>query len=542
MSDSVRWEGGERRWLWGWIAAILIAVMAPYVVAAVAAPPGKVCLGSLLNADDAAQFLSAMRQGEAGYWLYHNPFTPEDTMPALMYSLYMVWGKATGWTGIDPLMAYHLLRAIGVVLLLVVLAQLARRLLRRRAEERTWRLAFLLAAFSSGLGWLAPLLPREIGLRLMADLALIEISTFQSMLVVPHFAWGLMFEALAVLCFVRAVECRAVRHSFWRWSLSGGAACLGLGLVYPFALVVVYAVLGSFVLFALATRRRWGRASLWSALTIGALGAPIVAYYALVFRADPLWRSTHVVGNATGSPPVPVTMAAYGLDLALAIAGSVWIWRKGRWRSLALGLLVVWGVVQSVLPYLPVPFQGRFAAGWHLALSMLAALGVEWVSEWGPVRWRQRVRSWGVMVTVPSTLLVLMAGPYLAIAQGSYPFYLPAADVAAVEWLGERVDETDIVLASYAMGNTIPTRASCRVFVGHQFGSYRLQEKLAEVEAFYGAEMTDEERRALLADYGVNWVYYGSIERRLGDMPALGAVLELAYDRNGVSLYRVRLE
>jgi hypothetical protein len=538
--DSVGLERYERRWLWGWIVTVLALTMAPYVIAVVAAPPEKVFLGSLLNSDDTAQFLAAMRQGSEGYWLYRNPFTPEDTKPVLMYPLYVVWGRLAGWTGVEPIVAYHLLRAAGVVLLLLVVARLSRVLLRDGFRQRVWRTAFLLVAFSSGLSWLAALLPREIGLRFMADLALIEMSTFQSMLVVPHFAWGLLFELLSMLCFVRAVEKPALSRDFWLWSLSGGLACVGLGLVYPFALVVVYAVLGGFVVLSLVTRQPWGRAALWSAATVAGLGAPVAAYYAFVFWADPLWHSTHVVGNTTGSPPVLVALSGYGLVLVLGIAGTVWVLRRKRWQSLGLGFLVAWAAIQSVLPYVQVSFQGRFAAGWHVAVSMLAALGLDWLAGRVPRRWAQRVRSLGVILTIPSTLLVLLAGPYLAAIRGAYPFYLPAGDLRALDWLAEQVDEADVILASYAMGNTIPTRASCRVFVGHQFSSYRLEEKLALVEAFYDEDTADKSRQAMLWEYGVTWVYYGTVERRIGNVPSPGLYLDLAYDEGGVSIYRVR--
>ena len=48
-------------------------------------------------------------------------------------------------------------------------------------------------------------LPQELGTRFMADLALVEMSTFQTLLVVPHFAWGVALELLTFYCFLRAV-------------------------------------------------------------------------------------------------------------------------------------------------------------------------------------------------------------------------------------------------------------------------------------------------------------------------------------------------
>jgi hypothetical protein len=202
---------------------------------------------------------------------------------------------------------------------------------------------------------------------------------------------------------------------------------------------------------------------------------------------------------------------------------------------------LTWAAIQSVLPYIPVSFQGRFAAGWHAALSMLAALGLARLAKHFPTQHRQRVRNIGVILTVPSTLLIVLAGPYMAIAEGGYPFYLPRAELRAVDWLAERVDREDVVLASYAIGNTMPTRASCRVFVGHQFGSYQLEDKLGAVRAFLDADTPDAERMAVLREYGVTWFYYGRVERQIGDYdPSQASFLEQSYEQDGVTVYRVR--
>jgi hypothetical protein len=532
---------GERRWLWGWVATIAVLTLVPYVVAVAFTPPGTAFLGSLLNTDDTAQFLAAMRQGREGRWLYRNQFTPEDTRPLVMYPLYVLWGKLTGWA-LPPLVAYHVLRLAGAIVLLSLVSRLARVSLPGGTRRPSWRTAFFMAAFSSGLSWLAAFLPQEIAPRYMADLSLIELSTFQSFFVVPHFAWGLACELLTYLCFYRAIEVGIGRKTFWRWSLGGGAACLGLGLTFPFLLPVVYAVLGAAAILAMVTRREWARSALWSAITIAALSAVLVAYYGVIFLFDPLWHATHVVGNTTGSPSIVSTILGYGLVLPLAVAGAIWITRKQRWHGPQQSFLLAWAVVNGALPYVPVPFQGRFAMGWHVVLCLLAAQGLHWLVRRLPPARADRVRNIVVILTIPSTLLILLAGPYMAISQGTFPFYLSRDELVAMDWLANRVNERDVVLASYAIGNLIPTRAPCRVFVGHQFESVRLEDKLAMVNAFY-ADMADTDRQALLDEYGVTFVYYGEIEQKKGGFdPARSPYLEQVYAANGVTIYAVGLE
>ena len=129
----------------------------------------------------------------------------------------------------------------------------------------------------------------------------------------------------------------------------------------------------------------------------------------------------------------------------------------------------------------------------------------------------------------------------MAVTAQAYPFYLPRDELEAVAWLAGQVDAEDVVLASYAMGNTIPTRANSRVFVGHQFGSYRLDEKLRLVEAFFDPDTPDADRQATLRAYGVTLLYYGEIERRMGAFdPSQAGYLEAVYDAGGVAIYAVR--
>jgi hypothetical protein len=197
--------------------------------------------------------------------------------------------------------------------------------------------------------------------------------------------------------------------------------------------------------------------------------------------------------------------------------------------------------VNGLLIYAPVPFQRRFGLGLHTALSMLAALGLAWLVRRLPPARANRRRNIVLILTVPSTMLIVLVGPYMAITQGTFPFYLPQEDLRAVDWLAQNVGERDAVLASYAIGNVIPTRAPCRVFVGHQFGTYRLDAKLRMVDAFFAVETPDLDRQALLRDYELTFVYYGSIERGEGGFDPDGApYLERVYRENEVGIYRVR--
>lgn len=527
---------------WLWPILVLVLASAPYVVAALLAPPGKVFLGSLLNSDDTAVYLSAMHQGAVGGWLYRDAFSTETMRPVMMYSLYVLWGKLTGWIDPHHVVAYHFLRLAGAAALLWAVQRLLQVLFPGQEHRPLRRAAFLLAAFSSGLGWLMAFLPSQAGLGFMADISMLELTTFMSLFVVPHFPWGLALELLTLTCFLRAVQA-AERDRFpWRWSIAGGLACMGMGLIYPFLLAVAYTVLGATAAWGWVTRRPWARPALRSALPIVALPLPLVAYYVYIFGFDPLWHATHVSGNLIISPSVPALALGYGLVLALAVAGGVRIVRERRKTGPGITLLWIWALLNGAMIYAPVPFQWRFAAGWHVALSALAAWGLYGLLRRLPASRALRLRNVSLILTVPSTFLSVLVGPYLALTQGDYPFYLARGEVQAVDWLAGRVGQQDAVLASYPIMNLLPARASCRVFAGHQFATPRLHEKLASVHAFWDAATPDAERQALLRAGGITYVYHGRIERGEGEFDATQApYLEQVYGAGGVDIYAVRL-
>ncbi len=118
---------------------------------------------------------------------------------------------------------------------------------------RTRRVAFLLLAFSAGLGWLvAPL-----GV-ITADLWVVEGFTFLTILVNPHFPLAI---GLMLLIFLQVLDLRAAGNATRQWAALG---CAGLGLalavVQPFAVPIVLAILAVY-LAALAVQSRrlpWG--------------------------------------------------------------------------------------------------------------------------------------------------------------------------------------------------------------------------------------------------------------------------------------------
>jgi hypothetical protein len=531
---------------WGWVALFVVLSGVPVLLAALFPPEGWRFVGGIVSPDDASVYVAAMHQGERGMWLYHPPFDPSPVAPLLMHALYVFLGKVAGLFQANLTLIYHLARLASGLTILGVAIRWTHALFETRSHRTT---AWLLVAFSSGLGWLLSAIPSPAVYANLPDLRLPEASTFLAAFAAPHFALGVALEAASLLAFWRATEGRR-----WAlWSAGSGLALVGLGLTYPFTLPVVYGTMGAYVAWALwRSGRSGGWRSLRAALVAGGIALPLVIYYARVFLFDPFWRGTHVAQNVIPTPGLGWLVAGYGLPLVLAVWGGVTVWRENE-SSGPWGVLTLWALLNGLVLYLPVTFQWRLANGWHFALALLASRGliegaVPWLAQRGAVRAlrrssprpRETVRRVALILTVPSTLMVVLLGTRIALTERGFPYYMPERELQAMGELAGEVSFEDVVLGAYPTGNVLPSRALCRVVVGQQFATLDPEGKLEDVVGFFDEGTTEEERWAILTEYGVTVVYYGRWERMLGHFEPREATYLREWSRTGETVvYRV---
>jgi uncharacterized membrane protein len=98
-----------------------------------------------------------------------------------------------------------------------------------------------------------------------------------------------------------------------------------------------------------------------------------------------------------------------------------------------------------------------------------------------------------------------------------------------------------VVLASYPTGNAMPAWAPVRVLIGHGPESAGLADLQPRVEHFFKESTTDEDRRALIDEFGVSYLFYGPAERSLGSWaPASAPFLERIYEDDPYVIFRVK--
>jgi hypothetical protein len=538
--EAIPW--GEWLWIARWLLLLLVLIGLPYVIASLFPPEGVTFLGAFGNADDTSAYLSAMREGARGGWLRHYPFTSEPHEPALYFPFYVLLGKLFG----PSLAVFHGTRMVCTLLLVLAIYRLVVLLFPDRLTRRT---ALLLTIFSGGLGWLLVLIGVADRFIPPLDIRWPQATTFLGCFISPHVTLGTALELAIFLLFLLVQTAGPTKRILY--TLFAALAHLGLSLVLPFSVVTVSTILIAYPLVLARKRKEDALEVLRRSLLVVAPVVPISLYYLVLFRAIPFWERAFLT-MADDSSPHPLALAlGYGIVALLAIAGLLSL-RQRELSPLDL-FLPTWMGINLVLIYLPLRHQGRFAQGYHVALSFLAAAGLcHWflpkLRGSGLLRGLARystdpeltLRNVVIILTVPSSLIVSLLGFKILATEHYFPYFLPNEEVAAASWLGERVSFQDVILSSYAIGNYIPGHIDSRVFLGYRFETLDWEKKRDLLIEFYNAETEDEFRRKLISAHGITYLYHGPDERRLGDFdPSEVSYLSLSYARSGVHIYKV---
>ncbi|MBI2886143.1 MAG: hypothetical protein HYY02_02930 [Chloroflexi bacterium] len=537
---------GELAWVALWAGGVVGLSLLPYLASWWLTPDGYAFTGALANHQDYFSYLAKMRQATEGAWLLRLPYASEPHGPAPIFPQYVLLGKLVALTGLAPPVVYHAARALSGLFLLGAGYWFIARVVVSLEARRT---AFLLLALGGGLTWLTSFFGY-----LAADATIPESNTFYSLFSNVHFP---LASGLLALVFLVALS--SWPELGWRWMALGGAAGGSLALLQPFLMATLATVGLAWSLLLVARGRHIQRPALRPSLLLLVLppGALLLALAGPLYTDPVLAQWT--AQNYTPSPPPWSYLAGYGLLAPLALVG-LWLLLRRQDRPSTLRqaqdtagsghrglvtpegvlLLVVWGCVGALLLYAPVPYQRRLSEGYHIPVSVLAAVGLHGalLAHLGQ-RAGALARAGAIGFSAVGSLM-LAGASVLGAAVVREPFYLPRDDVAALAWLGTGTMATDLVLASPTVGNLIPAWSSARVYWGHPFETMDAAAKQQRAQEFYRAETLPAARCDFLREVGISLVYAGPLERRLGDWdPATQPGLAAAFRSGPVAIYRV---
>ena len=503
---------------------VLFLNILPFALAVRAGGDQFVFDGVLLNPIDGHTYLAKMYQGYRGDWRFTLPYTADSGQGAYMNLFYLLLGHLARFTGLSFPLVFSLARILAGLLLLISLFRFFENTL---SETRPRRVAFTLAAFGSGIGWM--LIPAGT---FTADFWVAETYPFLSIYDNPHFPLGLAI----ILWLLTPTPARSEIAPHAAWGGLIAIAALALSAVSPFGVVVVIVVMaGALIMAGLENlrQRSWQAffaqplfsCLLWTVVS----GAPMLIYQFWIIRTDPV-LSGWDAQNLTPTPPWWDVLVSLSPALLLSLAG----WRQAKIDSPSF-LLVIWAVLGLLLIVIPFGLQRRFMMGLYVPLAGLAALGIE--SLTGGKRRRARTLIVALfLLALPTNLVVILAGQ--AGVQSHDPFlYRTVAEARALDWLAAETPVDSIVLASPEMGLLIPAFSGRQVVYGHPFETVNAEAERQAIFDFFQT-MTEFQAHDFVTERGVDYIFVGSREHAVGDLPFTDG-LELVFETGEVQIYIV---
>jgi hypothetical protein len=522
----------------------------PYIVGYLVQPDDAQFMGIVSDVPDWTQYMAWMKASTRGV-VIENVLTPEAQDPTFFNLQWFVLGRLGAWFHLSPALSAQVFRILSSLFFMLLTYQLCRAYFKDQAPA-AWG-SWLLINFSAGLGWMLVIEKRFSGaLKYPLDVYVAEPISFQNMIIFPHF---LMAAALILLTFKLAVV--AIERERLPYALLGGLVGLVLGLTHAYDLIIVYGVLGAFVLvLILRDGFSWFPIGVVGLMT--AISLPPAAYFFYLTTTDPLWSEVLAqFKNAAVFTPnplhliillgVPLILTVFTFDGLFPLSG------KTRWKL----LIRVWLVVNFFLLYIPTDFQIHMLSGWQIPLGILAIEGL-FDYLWPSLRAKitldglfSKLRTDGLQWLLVIALLLSVAphNAYLLIwrvrevLRTEHTHYLYKDELQALEWLEKNSDPSEVVLAALEVGQYVPGIAGNKTYLGHWAQTVDFYTKQSNVTAFFQQETPEDERRAILSQFDVDYVFYGREEKALGDLdPSQLPYLSLAFEASDTIVYRTTLE
>lgn len=510
-------------------------ISVPYLVAFQAAGESYRFGGFLLNPIDGNSYLAKMQQGFDGRWRFVLPFTNQQGDGAYLFLFYIALGHLARLLGSSTFFIFHLARVACAILLVYSLWYFFQRVFSQNAAAR---LAFGLALFASGMGWLAA----SFGI-FSADFWVAEGYPFLSAYANPHFPLGLAImlwflapglksmignanslSSLQVICYIFAGLVLAISMPFgvvislvvlvasWVWDL------LRAGRSSPDNYTLLERVKSNLL--------KTDRGQKLVILVFS--GLPVLIYQYWVTQQDPYFAAWNAQ-NLTETPPVWDMLIATSPLLLAAVGGSYYALKSDEPGARTL---LVWVIAGLLLIYLPWSLQRRFVTGLMVPVAGLAAMVLYHLNR--------RKRIFGIITTIlmlvlmlPTNLMILVGG-FQAVASKAESIFLTQAEYDSLMWLKVHTADQAVILASPDMGLYIPAYTGRKVWYGHPYETPdAVQMENYLLEFFSGENSAFTQNLLDNSDY----LLYGKRERSLGALN-IGDEFELVYDDGESRIYR----
>jgi hypothetical protein len=573
-------DATERRRLWAVIVALLLVISLPYAWAAAITPDGFEYFGLLYNPDDQNVHLAWARQAQEGHFFFRDLFTTEaltsGERPLFTNLFCWLMGIVSALTHLPLIWIYHAFRLMFAALAMLWFYALCAAL---TPDRRIRLIALLLAAFSSGAGWLRPIFPTRILIDrpdLLNFPMMPEAFTFSSAFIFP-----LYIASMAFLPLIYLLTWRARATGDLRYAVGAGCAALLLANIHTYDVLPLNATLLLWAIWStlpLQNKRQArnnseesdapqqaknGRAHWLAPLIVILFTLPPLIYQWLVFRDSDEFRIKAL--TPTPAPPLPDILLSYGPLMLLAALGAVVSRRDAQTRQGTL-LMTMWAGVTLLLIYAPVSFARKMIEGLHLPLCFLGAVGLGFLLSRVRVpasfpRLRHIVAALAVALMCISSVQFVMwclwnkQDNNFTRGVPMPPLSLTSGDAAALRFLDQvpAAAQPRAGLSLIFAGNYVPRETGLHAYLGHWAETLHIESKpgqegkYSQASRFYTGQMPEAEARALLRNNHIGYVMEGFYEKAIAQqagapLPSARLQLPKLFEQNGTAIYAVPYE
>jgi len=500
--------------------------------------------GFIFGVEDGNSYIAKALTGTYGAWTFRTPYTVAPQRGVIAFLPYLMIGKLASAPGLhEQLVAlFHLFRLFSGFLSILATYDFIRYFIK---NEKLSGLGLVIAVLGGGLGWIIMLTGNSSILgSLPLEFYSPEAFGFLGIYGLPHIAlsrallfWGLIWHFQIY---------EKNNPANYKEVLRIGVIWLCVALLQPLTAFIMGMVLGFHLIINIAPplisiknqsggdiRKEFSLIKIFGFELSPVL--PFFVYYLIIYSSDPfikIWSAQNII-----SSPHPIHyLLAYGLLLPLVVIG---IFASLKKKMVEPKVLVAWTAAAIFLAYAPVSVQRRLVEGIWVALVVLMLLGYQWLLERRP-SWNMR---WCLpLITIfvlPSTLILLIGGIMTSL-RPSQPIFRPNAEIVSFEFLSGIVQMDDVILTSYETGNVLPAYAPVKVLIGHGPESADLPGFTKIVEAFYDDDTVDIQRQAIIEQYDIKYIFWGSHEQALGDWnPSQALWLSQIFHLDGYIIFAV---
>lgn len=539
--------GSDTRFVLILCLVIWLITAIPFLLGALTSPPEKQFMGVLFDVHDTTQYLSWMHESGTKF-LIQNKLTSEPNRPIFFNLQWWTLGRLARYLGLHLLTIYQLFRLAVIPFFLFVTHRFLKLYFGPGNQTRR-RLALLIIAFGGGLGWIWVVGKQFSGeLAYPIDVYTIPGNSFFSMMSVPHVA----FDA-ALITSVFILVWLGYERDDSRYSLAASLAALATGMAHIYDLVTIWAVLAVFGLL-LTLRDGFSWRLFLRLFSIVVVSAPAALYYGYVSSAEAVWKAALEQFDNLGTltPDLFHLLIFMGLPLILALVAF-----KGivplKTRSPRQLLVLSWFMVNFLLIYAPLKFQIMLLNGFQIPIAILATEAlfdhlIPWLKanllSAAPLglsaEMLQRIVLALVVLAVLPTNLYLLGWRVVDLRRHDYPYYLYRDEVAAFQWLKANTDPDAVVLSTLSVGHYLAGLSGNTAFLASGVQTSSFNHKRELVEDFFDAKVDDAQRRAMIDQYGLDYVLHSPEAHALGDyQPGSAPFLKLVFEAPFACIYEV---